>query len=24
MVVDGKTHGKLTPADAAEVMKSYE
>jgi NADH-quinone oxidoreductase subunit E len=24
MVIDGKTHGKLTPADAAEVMKSYE
>ena len=24
MVIDGKTHGKLTPADAAEVMKNYE
>jgi len=24
MVVDGKTHGKLNPAKAAEVMKSYE
>jgi NADH-quinone oxidoreductase subunit E len=24
MVVDGKTHGKLTPADATDVMKSYE
>ena len=24
MVVDGKTHGKLTPADAAEAMKGYE
>ncbi len=24
MVVDGKTHGKLTPADAADVMKRYE
>jgi NADH-quinone oxidoreductase subunit E len=24
MVVDGKTHGKLNPADAAAVMKSYE
>jgi NADH-quinone oxidoreductase subunit E len=24
MVIDGKTHGKLNPADAAAVMKSYE
>jgi NADH-quinone oxidoreductase subunit E len=24
MVVDGKTHGKLSPSDAQEVMKSYE
>ena len=23
MVVDGKTHGKLTPSDATDVMKSY-
>lgn len=24
MVVDGKTHGKLSPAAAAEALKSYE
>jgi NADH-quinone oxidoreductase subunit E len=24
MVVNGKTHGKLTPADATDVMKRYE
>jgi NADH-quinone oxidoreductase subunit E len=24
MVVDGKTHGKLSQADTAEVLKSYE
>lgn len=24
MVVDGTTHGKLTPSDAADVMKRYE
>jgi len=24
MVIDGKTHGKLTSADAADVMKRYE
>ena len=24
MEIDGKTHGKLSPADAAEVIKGYE
>ncbi len=24
MVIDGKTHGKLSPADAVDVMKGYE
>jgi NADH-quinone oxidoreductase subunit E len=24
MVVDGKTHGKLSPAEATDAMKSYE
>jgi NADH-quinone oxidoreductase subunit E len=24
MEIDGKTHGKLSPADAAEVLKGYE
>lgn len=24
IVIDGKTHGKLTPADASEVVKGYE
>lgn len=24
MVVDGKTHGKLSPSDASDVMKRYE
>jgi NADH-quinone oxidoreductase subunit E len=24
MVIDGRTHGKLTPADASAVMKGYE
>jgi NADH-quinone oxidoreductase subunit E len=24
MTIDGKTHGKLSPADTSDVMKSYE
>lgn len=24
MVIDGKTHGKLTPADATDALKKYE